>query len=282
MVPYIKDQGKPDEVPVPCGKCPECKGQRVSGWSFRLRQEEKRSESAIFATLTYNTKHVPIADSGYMQLSRRDLQLFFKRLRKEHSKTSSSKVKYYACGEYGGKTNRPHYHAIIYNATINEINAAWRDPKTKKEIGEVHFGDVTGASIGYVLKYMQKEPRIPMHRNDDRCPEFALMSKRLGDNYMTDRIKKWHKSDLPNRMYINLEDGKKATMPRYYKDKIYSDEERKVIAVQQKLEAEKKKCEKEVKGWEKYKEQWPKVKKELIDTKYQRMFAKSNKNRDKL
>lgn len=35
---------------------------------------------------------------------------------------------------------------------------------------------------------------------------------------------------MVNRVYVNVGDGKKATMARYYKNKMYSDEERKLIA----------------------------------------------------
>lgn len=36
----------------------------------------------------------------------------------------------------------------------------------------------------------------------------------------------WHKNDLNNRMYCNIPDGKKISMPRYYKNKIYEEYER--------------------------------------------------------
>lgn len=42
---------------------------------------------------------------------------------------------------------------------------------------------------------------------------------------------KWHKNPIAKneRMYVNLTDGRKISMPRYYKDKIYSQDERKAI-----------------------------------------------------
>lgn len=40
----------------------------------------------------------------------------------------------------------------------------------------------------------------------------------------------WHKADCANRMYVNLPGGNKATMPRYYKDKIYESWERKLAS----------------------------------------------------
>lgn len=154
---------------VPCGKCEACRSRQVSSWSFRLMQEAKNSVNAHFITLTYDTKHVPITASGYMSLCKRDVQLFFKRLRKAHKQ---SFIKYYAVGEYGSKTRRPHYHAIIYNVDISLIQNAWQN-------GQVHYGLLTPASCGYTLKYMFKKGCVPAHKKDDRLSEFALMSKAL-------------------------------------------------------------------------------------------------------
>lgn len=222
MTPYgVKSKVNPNEtINVPCGKCPACFARRTSGWSFRLLQEDKISKSSYFITLTYDTSNVPISPNGFMSLSKRDVQLFFKRLRKAHTDAG---IKYYAVGEYGGKSFRPHYHLLLFNAKIELIQPAW-------DLGNIHYGKVTGASVGYTLKYMSKVSRIPMHCNDDRVPEFGLMSKGLGANYLTDNMVKWHKDVLNLRMYCNLPDGKKISMPRYYKDKIYTEDERSVIA----------------------------------------------------
>ena len=99
---------------VPCGKCYNCKSRRASTWSTRLLQESKRSTTAHFITLTYDTKYVPITEKGFMSLDKKHLQQFFKRLRQWHGKNHIG-IRYYAVGEYGGKTYRPHYHIIIYN-----------------------------------------------------------------------------------------------------------------------------------------------------------------------
>jgi len=223
MTPVIIQQKEyARTIPVPCGRCPACYKRRVSSWSFRLMQQEKIAETAYFITLTYDTKHVPITDKGFMGLAKRDLQLFFKRLRKSQDAKKAhrnwqgphSPIRYYACGEYGGKTRRPHYHIIIFNAKLELIQPAW-------DKGQVHYGVVTGASVGYCLKYMSKVSKIGKAEWDDRIPEFALMSKGLGANYLTPQIVNWHRKDLMNRMYCNLQDGRKVSMPRYYKQKLY-------------------------------------------------------------
>jgi hypothetical protein len=108
------------------------------------------------------------------------------------------------------------------------VKRAWAlDNKT---IGSIHIGKVTDASIGYTLKYMTKPGKIPQHKNDDRQKEFSLMSKGLGNNYLTEQMIIWHKNKLTERMYVPMKDGKKIAMPRYYKDKIYNELEKMQVA----------------------------------------------------
>lgn len=209
---------KGESIDLPCGKCYECKARRVSGWSYRLMKEAERSTSAFFITLTYDTLNVPMTKNNMMTLWKPDFQNFMKALRK----LNHEKIKYYVAGEYGEQTMRPHYHIILFNAKEETIKEAW----TK---GEIHYGEASEASAGYTLKYISKSGKIPQHKNDFRVPEFSLMSKRMGDNYLTDAVKKWHKADLLGRCYVPLKDGKKIAMPRYYKEKIYTKLELQII-----------------------------------------------------
>lgn len=203
----------------PCSKCPDCIARRISAWSFRLQQEEKQSRSAHFITLTYATENLPFKN-GQQTLQKTDIQKFFKRLRKAHGKKHKP-IKYYCAGEYGTRTHRPHYHVAIFNARIDLLQPAWA-------LGSIHYGRVEPASIAYTLKYLSKsrQHKKPIGKN----PEFQLTSKGLGSNYLTTAMIKWHKSDLKQKMYCTLPDNKKISMPRYYKDKIYTDEERKIIS----------------------------------------------------
>lgn len=220
-------------VPFPCGKCPPCMRRRVSGWSFRLVKHGEQSNSALFVTLTYDDEKIPLSKSGLQTLDKTDLQKFFKRLRK----LTNEKISYYAVGEYGDKTQRPHYHIILFNANTRIVENAWSIDNIP--IGHVHFGDVSDASIGYTLKYISKDKKIPMFNGDDRNKEFSVMSKGLGANYLNDRTIKWHKQKLEERMYLPLKGGKKAAMPRYYKDKLYKEGEKFIISVHMQQQAEK-------------------------------------------
>lgn len=232
---------------VPCGKCYNCKMRRASNWSIRLMNHYEKAGNGLFITLTYDTKYVPISKKGYMTLDKKHVQNFIKRLRQWHEEKVSS-ISYYAVGEYGGKTYRPHYHIIIFNAKIEFIEKSWSDCVNKKQgifrkLGEINYGTLTEASVGYTLKYISKAKRIPLHKNDDRVPEFALMSKGIGKEYLYSKMVEWHLQKPNERMYIPLKDGKKAPMPRYYKDKIYSKELKELAAYyyKQKSDIEKEK-----------------------------------------
>lgn len=204
------------QVPVPCGKCPACLSRRTSVWTFRLKQHAKNATSSHFVTLTYDTRFVPITARGFLTLDKRDVQLYFKKLRKAHPENHEP-IKYYLAGEYGSKTFRPHYHIILFNADIELIHKSW-------DKGEVHIGELTEASAAYTAKYINKGKIIPMHKNDDRLPEFSLMSKKLGLNYLSEKIIRYHRADI-ERNYLTLEDGKKISLPRYYRQKIWTESE---------------------------------------------------------
>lgn len=239
ITPFFKKESP--GTPLPCGRCPGCISRRTSGWSFRLRKESELHTLSEFVLLTY--EECPRTPRNYRTLKKSDVQSFFKRLRKltdkrikKHYKKKTgllqskikthATIKYYLCGEYGTQFGRPHYHIILFGAEQQDIIEAWINPKTKKPIGHVFFGyDTSEAAVGYTLKYLSKESRVPVHKNDDRQPEFALMSKRLGANYLTDEIKKWHTKSLEKNCYLPLKDGKKAALPRYYKSKIYDSVE---------------------------------------------------------
>lgn len=230
---YYDKNGASDHhrsYPVPCGKCPPCKKRRVAGWRFRMKEEEKVAMCVHFVTLTYDTSTVPITKNGFMTLEPRDFTLFMKQLRNLQSRQKQipkdwPKIKYYACGEYGTLKNRPHYHIVLYNCwDLMDIGKAWQ-----KGIVDVQANAKAG-SFAYTAGYIDKEKRIPMHKNDDRAKEFSRMSKLLGINYVKKPTNiKWHLADIQNRCYI-VDEGKKIPMPRYYKQKIYKKWQRDKIA----------------------------------------------------
>lgn len=206
-------------TPVPCGRCPECVKSRQNSWLFRIQKEMEISSSPLFITLTYDENTVPVTKTGRKTLNKRDIQLFMKRLRFNYGKVNKKRIRYYIVGEYGSRTNRPHYHAIMFNMDDpNLVVEAWQN-------GFVKVCPVLNGGIAYVLKYMFK-PRL--RSNDDRCKEFSLMSKGLGSNYLTTNMYNYHLADIAN-CYITLAGGIKMQMPKYYKEKIYDESYRSAV-----------------------------------------------------
>lgn len=222
---------------VPCGKCFQCVAQRTKGWTFRLTQQAKDCTSCSFITLTYDEENLPYSENGIPTLEKKHLQLFFKRLRKA---TKTEGIKYYACGEYGKETHRPHYHAIMFNLPLEYTKQEYDDSKTSP-IGKTWGkGNVLSApgnnnTFAYVAGYVNKKIHKPTTIYDDttgeifeREQEFSLMSKKLGINFCTPEMKKYLKNNLEGYVTIN---GYMQSLPRYLKEKIFTAEERRLISI---------------------------------------------------
>ncbi|QCQ85053.1 replication initiator protein [Blackfly microvirus SF02] len=226
---YIRKTGQS----VPCGKCNFCLQTKRADWSFRLNQELKQCDSAHFLTFTYDDETIPTDPlSGLPTLSKSDVQLFVKRLRKVNKEFSAYPLRYYTVGEYGSETSRPHYHSIMFNLAehvAERLENLWAVPRGKTELvhaGHVHVGAVEIASIQYVTKYVINRAG----EYTGREPPFSFMSKRpgLGASYL-DTHRAWHRKDLRNYTNVN---GQTSRLPRYYKEKLFSKLEKAKLALE--------------------------------------------------
>lgn len=200
---------------VPCGKCGSCRHNRRVEWSFRLKEEYNHSTAAQFLTLTYTDDQLIWADSG-PTLYKKHLQDWFKRLRKN----TGQKCRYYAVGEYGTTTQRPHYHVILFNLQPKYLATAieaWHH-------GHLHVGEVNEATIHYTTKYHVNYDKTV----EGRAPEFAVMSRKpgIGAQYVP-RARKWHEDN--GNLYV-INNGYSQRMPRYYKEKIFSADQRAILS----------------------------------------------------
>lgn len=132
--------------------------------------ESAEHPASVFITLTYSEEHLPKDKC----VSKRSLQLFLKRL---VNAQSGKKLRYFAVGEYGSQTQRPHYHCILFGWTMMSgpiIQKCW-------PFGYVHVGEANRASMRYLSGYVLKG----MTRKDDRRlngrqPEFTFQSRKPG------------------------------------------------------------------------------------------------------
>lgn len=201
-----------------CGKCLSCKMRKAKEWSIRAVHEAQLHDENCFVTLTYDDKHLPFN----MSVSIRDLQLFMKRLRKELS-YYGRKVRFLACGEYGSRNGRPHYHLLLFGmCPVCDVaghvgNLAYYSSPLIAKLWPYGFnvvGSLTEKSAAYVARYTVKKAKtLNGEREDGRTPEFITCSRRpgLGAGW----IEKYF-PDVYNYDYVVLKDGSKARPPHYY------------------------------------------------------------------
>lgn len=182
---------------VPCGKCIGCASDKARVWAIRMHHEASLHKQNCFITLTYKTAPTHI--------NKRDLQLFFKRLRR------LCRLRYFACGEYGTITRRPHYHAVVFGQDFlghaYQINdQLYGNPFVDKTWGHglVSIGRITMASCAYVAGYCTKKAGDP--------DTFNLMSRRPGIGH------KWldkYKNDIVRTGNVVIEGREYPVPPRY-------------------------------------------------------------------
>lgn len=159
----------------PCGQCVCCKINRSREWAFRMVAESDYWPHSAFLTLTYS-------DDEVISLDKRDLQLFFKRLRK-----NGLDFRYYACGEYGSETYRPHYHVCLFYRGVLDFTRDLSFGVNNGHLrewthGVTNLGTFTKESARYVSDYLLKGAgqELPSFLS----PSFRLVSKGMGARWI--------------------------------------------------------------------------------------------------
>lgn len=205
----------------PCGTCVNCRIQTTADMTVRLVHESKSHNRSCFLTLTYRSEDLP--DDG--SLCMRDFQLFVKRLRE----VTGVKFKYYMCGEYGEKNDRPHYHMILFGYDFDDKIYRKKNAQGDKlysserldhiwRLGDCIVGDVTLQSARYVAGYIQKKitGKLAPDHYMGRRPEFAFGSNGLGLSYLLKYGEQFFTAGFI------IVDGNKFRIPRYYEEKYKS------------------------------------------------------------
>lgn len=184
-VQYKKNKDGIGYYSYPCGQCIACRLNKVRDWTIRLMDEQKFHKESVFLTLTYDEEHLPNDHCVHKE----DVQDFMKRLRYYHPN-----IRFFACGEYGEKYSRPHYHLIIFGLGLNDplFKGKVYDHKSKGyyllsklwKNGNMYIGDVTYSSCRYVASYVNKKQfgkkGQDFYAKNHLTPEFTLMSRRPG------------------------------------------------------------------------------------------------------
>ena len=251
---------------LPCGHCGGCRLDRSRDWAVRSVHEAQTQEESCFVTLTYDSNHLP----RHGNLVPEHLQEFWRSLRRtlcdcpipngaRHPlcvRPERHRIRYLACGEYGERRSRPHYHFALFGRDFAESRVRTgtsRDGHPLYECSEIgdswpfgrHWiGELTFESAQYVASYITKKvtgsdeaKRKAYERVCTGCgevysliPEFSTMSKKPGLGQAW--IEKYWKSVYPHDEVIVK--GKKYKPPRYYDKWIAAKDPELFAAVQTK------------------------------------------------
>ena len=257
--------------PLPCGKCAYCQIRKRKDMTVRLAHERSLYQDCCFLTLTYNDKNIPtIVDykeekgkrgyrcegsivyggNGLKTLIPSDVQLFMKRLRRhleyqpkklkgirDHIKTS---IRYFAVGEYGSKTHRPHYHILIFGWRPSDLRIhqykikedgtpyyIYRSSQIEK-LWTSGFSTVMNVDYGvakycarYVTKKFARIGHTPTEEDKIICPEFTLQSVRNG-GIGAPWLSKYYKNLANNFVTVRSGDFRISicSVPKYYLNRL--------------------------------------------------------------
>lgn len=236
-IPNKKNGGQPPPlkdnrmlyVPVGCGKCQECLKQKQREWAVRLEEEIRTDKSGKFVTLTLSNqsfrelgKDVPNFATGYIrdnEIATLAIRRFLERWRWKYKVS----VKHWFVTEWGqNATERMHLHGIIWTDEVDDIGKIWK-------YGNVFIGDyVNERSINYIVKYLGKYDE--KHKN---YVGKILTSPGIGKYYTErmDALKNKYIKNETNETY-RTRSGNKLQLPIYYRNKIYTEEEREKLWIE--------------------------------------------------
>ena len=236
----------------PCGQCLACRINKRRIWSHRIVLESQYHPYNSFLTLTYDDDHIPkefshpktgeIFAAGSVNPEHH--RLFINRFRTAYKRKTGEEIRFYAIGEYGEKTMRPHYHYALFNYppcmsnghfwTGNKFNPC-RCPSCSFISdhwgqGHIFLGSLTLDSANYVAGYVTKKltSNSTAFQRDilqGRHPEFPRMSRNpgIGSSAVNDisstltRYRITTHDELPRHL---LHGSKALPLGRYLTDKL--------------------------------------------------------------
>lgn len=235
-------------IKVPCGKCLGCKMTYARRWSFRNYHEGYMADhfkNCCFVTLTFNNEQLRQRKNPY-SLDKLEFRSWFKRFREAvREYYGVTNVRFFACGEYGSKKGRPHYHLLIYGfnfpdkylfkgcncpeslrqRTVNDqvysyyrspfLEKLWKPTYNNNSFGFSVIGNLNYETCAYVSRYILKKNTFKYKEGQE--PEFTLCSRMpgIGAEYFDHFYK-----NIVDIGYLQLPSGHKCDIPRYYVDRL--------------------------------------------------------------
>lgn len=220
VVPYMYDP-RLKYVAVGCGNCIECRKQKANGWRTRMLEELKHNPTkANFVTLTFsNESLMELCEAIKCKESNAAAGLAVRRFLERWRKKYKKSVRHWLITELGqDNTERIHLHGIIWtDKDKDEISKIW-------QYGHIDIGEYCDEStINYIVKYVTKiDEKHKNFRGQIFCS--AGIGKDFINTYNA-RERKYKGYGKTNETYP-LKNGTKIGLPIYYRNKLYTEEER--------------------------------------------------------
>ena len=214
-----------EEIRLPCGKCIGCRLERSRQWAVRSVHEALLHEKNCFVTLTYSDEY--LHPSGDLKFHKRDFVLFMKRLRKKFGKG----IRFFHCGEYGSKFQRPHHHVILFGFDFDDKvlfrrtslgYTLYRSESLERlwPFGISCIGACTFETVAYVARYVTKKVNgeAAYDHYYGRDPEYITMSRCPGIGH--DWLLK--NPQIYNYDEVVIRKGIRCKPPQYY-DRVFEE-----------------------------------------------------------
>lgn len=222
------------QIEVPCGQCIECRQTKAREWQVRLAEEIKAHKYNYFVTLTFAPKELEeICKKTRLKecnaVAGHAVRHMLERWRKDHKKS----IKHWLITELGHEgTERIHLHGLLFTdevLTFGEVDE--NNLRTWKywKYGHIYVGEyVNERTINYISKYITK-----IDTDHKGFVGQILASPGIGKQFL-DRLKNVHNNMydyVPRKAadFYRLENGCKVKLPKYYKNKLYTEDQREEI-----------------------------------------------------
>jgi len=235
------------QIKLPCGACILCREEHARQWAVRITHEATQHAENSFITLTYSNENLPEHNS----LRYEDLQKFWRRLRRQLRKRHGKafKLRYYAVGEYGDKTQRPHYHACVFGYAFTENRIIIRESPTllwtTEELreawgyGHVSIGALTFETARYTASYVTKKLRSRQQyvRVDEETGELIPLEQPRSFCSLKPALSTGWLEKYGNQVYDHdrvVINGSPQKPPKYYDGWMKKQDEKKIEEIKEK------------------------------------------------
>lgn len=237
VIPHLLDR-RVKYVAIGCGKCIECTKQKALQWKTRLQEDIKHNKNAKFITLTFSdesiallTRDIPSGFKGYDKdnaIATLAVRRFLERYRKQY-KTS---IRHWLITEIGHNgTENIHLHGLIWPIkSLDETLKHWQYGFTwkGKRINDTYQNYVNEKTINYITKYVTK-----IDKDHPHYKPIILCSKGIGSCYFISYNSTHNKfKHTETKETYTTRTGTELPLPIYYRNKIYTDEERELLWLQ--------------------------------------------------